>query len=61
MRCTFTAKREDVTVGCCAWAAFERFRGLPDPGVEPHEYDAIEYGWDGERAAADHWGLPRAW
>jgi hypothetical protein len=52
-----------VAVGCCVWGA----RNLTAPGdaeelpVTGDEYDAIEHGWDGERVAAERYGLPMPW
>lgn len=51
-------------IGCCAWGAYgltgEDVR-QEDIEVEPAEYDAIEHGWDGERAIAERDGLPMPW
>ncbi|XXX79242.1 hypothetical protein WMF30_10750 [Sorangium sp. So ce134] len=52
-----------VFVGCCAWTALgltaDEDAELPE--VSAPEYDAIEHGWDGERAIAERDGLPMAW
>jgi hypothetical protein len=52
-----------VFVGCCAWTALgltaDAEAELPE--VDAPEYDAIEHGWDGERAIAERDGLPMPW
>lgn len=51
-------------VGCCAWGAYDVTGGeriSEDFEIEAPEYDAIEHGWDGERAIAERDGLPMPW
>lgn len=56
-------RRAGVAVGCCVWGAFDLIAGAGHPGlgVWPAEYDAIEHGWDGDRAAAERAELPMPW
>lgn len=51
-------------IGCCAWGAHGLTHdelGDIDVEVSAPEYDAIEHGWDGERAVAERDGLPMDW
>lgn len=52
-----------VFVGCCAWTALglTRAEDAEPIELEAPEYDAVEHGWDGERAAAERAGLPMPW
>jgi hypothetical protein len=52
-----------VFVGCCAWTALglTAAEGAEPIDLDAPEYDAIEHGWDGERAAAKSADLPMPW
>lgn len=50
-------RRAPVVIGCCATGAHE-LAGVEALDLDPEEWEAIEYGWDGERSYAERNGEP---
>ncbi|WP_437310076.1 hypothetical protein [Sorangium sp. So ce388] len=50
-------------IGCCAMGALAltEAEDAEPLELEAYEHDAIEHGWDGERAIAERDGLPMPW